>query len=433
MHRGGGGRANRLFPTTDIDPKSLQRPDSETVRRVARFFVPYKSRVAISIVAILITAALGLVNPLLLKLIIDDAIANQDLQKLYLYVSLMIILPIIAGLIGVGQTWLNTVIGQRVMSDLREQLYSHLQRMPLRFFTETRTGEIQSRLSNDVGGIQRVVTDTATSIVSNLAIAISTVIAMWLLDWRLALLSLAMLPIFAVLTRKVGQARREVTSSTQRSLADMTTILEETLSVSGVLLTKAFGRQAHEIDKFRAENKKLIGFQIREQMIGRWFFMIIGTFFSITPALVYLVAGREIIHGGAMTVGSIVAFTTLQSRLFFPLGQLLNIQVEIHGAFALFDRIFEYLDLPITLRDEPGSVSLSHDEVQGRVTFRDVSFRYDRPADPEADGAQPFTLTDISFEAEPGQLVALVGPSGAGKSTISMLIPRLYDVDSGVV
>ena len=433
MHRGGGGRANRLFPTTDLDPKALQRPDSETVRRVARFFTPYKSRVAISIVAILITAALGLVNPLLLKLIIDDAIANDDLQKLYLYVGLMIILPIISGLIGVGQTWLNTVIGQRVMSDLREQLYGHLQQMPLRFFTETRTGEIQSRLSNDVGGIQRVVTDTATSIVSNLAVAISTVIAMWLLDWRLALLSLAMLPIFAVLTRKVGQARREVTSSTQRSLADMTTILEETLSVSGVLLTKAFGRQAHEIDKFQAENNNLIRFQIREQMIGRWFFMIIGTFFSITPALVYLVAGREIINGGTMTVGSIVAFTTLQSRLFFPLGQLLNIQVEIHGAFALFDRIFEYLDLPITLRDEPGAATLSHEEVEGRVTFRDVSFRYDRPADPEADGALPFTLTNISFVAEPGQLVALVGPSGAGKSTISMLIPRLYDVDSGAV
>jgi ATP-binding cassette subfamily B protein len=434
MHRGGGiGRASRLIPSTDIDPKSLQRPDSETVRRVARFFTPYKSRVAISIVAILITAAIGLVNPLLLKLIIDDAIANDDLQKLYLYVGLMIVLPIISGLIGVGQTWLNTVIGQRVMSDLREQLYSHLQQMPLRFFTETRTGEIQSRLSNDVGGIQRVVTDTATSIVSNLAVAISTIIAMWLLDWRLALLSLAMLPIFAVLTRKVGQARRDVTSSTQRSLADMTTILEETLSVSGVLLTKAFGRQAHETDKFRAENKNLIGFQIREQMIGRWFFMIIGTFFSITPALVYLVAGREIINGGTMTVGGIVAFTTLQSRLFFPLGQLLNIQVEIHGAFALFDRIFEYLDLPITLKDDPAAVSLRHDDVEGRVTFRDVSFRYDRPADAEADGTQPFTLTDISFEAEPGQLVALVGPSGAGKSTISMLIPRLYDVDSGVV
>src|SRR6476620_11861872 len=192
MHRGGGGRANRLFPTTDFDPKTLQRPDSETVRRVARFFAPYKSRVAISIVAILITAALGLVNPLLLKLIIDDAIANQDLQKLYLYVSLMIILPIIAGLIGVGQTWLNTVIGQRVMSDLREQLYSHLQRMPLRFFTETRTGEIQSRLSNDVGGIQRVVTATATSIVRNLAIAISTAIAVWQPDARRARITPAM-------------------------------------------------------------------------------------------------------------------------------------------------------------------------------------------------------------------------------------------------
>jgi ATP-binding cassette subfamily B protein len=429
---GGGGRANRLLPP-DIDPKTLKRPDSATVRRVARFFAPYKKRVAISVFAILVTAAIGLVNPLLLKLIIDDAIAHRDMEKLYLYVSLMVILPIVSGLIGVGQTWLNTVIGQRVMSDLRERLYSHLQRMPLRFFTETRTGEIQSRLSNDVGGIQRVVTDTATSVVSNLATAISTIIAMWLLDWRLALISLGMLPIFAVLTQRVGRARREITSGTQRSMADMTTILEETLSVSGVLLTKAFGRQTHEIDKFRAENARLIGFQIREQMIGRWFFMIIGTFFSITPAVVYFVAGRDIIGGGSMTVGAIVAFTTLQSRLFFPLGQLLNVQVEIQGAFALFDRIFEYLDMPITLRDEPGAVSLSHDEVEGRVTFRDVSFRYDRPVDPEADGEQPFTLTNISFEAEPGQLVALVGPSGAGKSTISMLIPRLYDVDAGAV
>src|SRR6476659_9259400 len=249
MHRGGGGRANRLFPTTDIDPKSLQRPDSETVRRVARFFVPYKSRVAISIVAILITAALGLVNPLLLKLIIDDAIANQDLQKLYLYVSLMIILPIIAGLIGVGQTWLNTVIGQRVMSDLREQLYSHLQRMPLRFFTDTRTGEIQSRLSNDVGGVQSVVTDTASSVTSNFAIAISTVIAMWLIDWRLTLLSLGLLPFFMYLTYRVGKVRRRIATETQESLADISSITEETVSVSGILLTKTFGQQDAAVER----------------------------------------------------------------------------------------------------------------------------------------------------------------------------------------
>ena len=436
MHR--GGRASRLFPSTDVDPKSLKRPDAATVRRVARFFGPYRKRVAVSIVAILVTAALGLANPILLQLIIDDAIAEGDLNKLYLYVGLMVVIPIVSGLIGVGQSYLNTVIGQRVMSDLRDQLYSHLQRLPLRFFTETRTGEIQSRLSNDVGGVQRVVTETATSIVSNLAVAISTIVAMWILDWRLALISLAMVPIFAALTYKVGQKRREITTRTQVSMANLTTILEETLSVSGVLLTKAFGRQSYETGKFRAENEQLVGLQVRQQMIGRWFFMIIGTFFSIAPAFVYLIAGRDIIGGGAMTVGTIVAFTTLQSRLFFPLGQLLNIQVEIQGAFALFDRIFEYLDLPITLADRPDAVRLSPDEVQGRVTFRNVSFRYDRP--PAADGdqeeaepQQPFTLTDISFEAQPGQLVALVGPSGAGKSTISMLIPRLYDVDSGAV
>jgi ATP-binding cassette subfamily B protein len=436
MHRSGGiGRAHRLLPSSQLAEHGKKRPDAATARRVARFFLPYRKRVALSIFAILLTAGIGLINPILLKLIIDDAIAKNDLDKLYLYVGLMVFLPILSGLIGVGQTWLNVVIGQRVMSDLRERLYSHLQRMPLRFFTETRTGEIQSRLSNDVGGIQRVVTETATSIVSNFAVALSTIIAMWLLDWRLALLSLGLVPIFAGLTYKVGKARRELTTSTQRSMADLTSILEETLSVSGMLLSKAFGRQSHETAKFRDENKRLSGFQVREQMIGRWFFMIIGTFFSIMPAFVYLVAGRDIIGGGSMTVGSIVAFTTLQSRLFFPLGQLLNIQVEIQGAFALFDRIFEYLDLPVTLHDEPGAVPLRHDEVQGRVTFRNVSFRYDRPPESEdgEEDAQPFTLTNISFEAEPGQLVALVGPSGAGKSTMSLLIPRLYDVDAGAV
>ena len=433
MHR--GGRAERLFPSTDVDPRTLKRPDSATVRRVARFFLPYRKRVAVSILAILVTAALGLVNPILLGLIIDDAIADRDLGELYLYVGLMVVIPIVAGLIGVGQSYLNAVIGQRVMSDLREGLYSHLQRLPLRFFTETRTGEIQSRLSNDVGGIQRVVTETATSIVSNAAIAISTIVAMWILDWRLALISLGMVPIFAVLTWQVGKTRREITMKTQRTLADMTTILEETLSVSGVLLTKAFGRQGHESGRFRNENERLVGLQVRQQMIGRWFFMIIGAFFSIAPAFVYLIAGRDIIQGEAMTVGTIVAFTTLQSRLFFPLGQLLNIQIEIQSAFALFDRIFEYLDLPVTLADRPDAVRLRRDEVQGRVEFRDVSFRYDRPPETDGDGEpqQPFTLTDISFEAQPGQLVALVGPSGAGKSTISLLIPRLYDVDSGAV
>jgi len=426
---------NRLAPP-DYDPSLLKRPSRATIRRAARFFTPYKWRVAASTVMILITAALGIVNPLLLKEIIDQAIPDRDLDKLYLYVGLMVALPIVSGLIGIFQSWLNAVIGQKVMADLRCMLYQHLQAMPLRFFTETRTGEIQSRLSNDVGGIQRVVTDTATSVVANVAISLSTVVAMWLLDWRLALISLGLIPIFALLTYKVGRARREITTSTQRTMADLTSILEETLSVSGVLLTKAFGRQRFESDKFGNENDRLSALQTQQQMIGRWFLMVIQTFFSITPALVYLIAGREIIKGESVTLGDIVAFTTLQSRLFFPLGQLLNIQIEIQGAFALFDRIFEYLDLPVTLADRPHAVTLRRDDVAGRLAFDNVSFRYATTPLTPADGTDidaPFTLSHISFEAEPGQLVALVGPSGAGKSTISLLIPRLYDVDSGRV
>ncbi|MCC6791166.1 MAG: ABC transporter ATP-binding protein [Thermomicrobiales bacterium] len=414
-------------------PQGYDRPiDRRTVRRVAGFFAPYRPQVAVTIAAILVTSVLGLVNPILLKLIIDEAIPDRDLDKLYLYVGLMVLLPIVTGLIGVGQSYLNTLIGQRVMRDLRNALYAHLQRMALRFFTSTRTGEIQSRLSNDVGGVQRVVTDTATSIVSNLATSISTIVAMWLIDWRLAVISLAMLPIFVALTYKVGMIRRELATTTQRTMADMTAMTEETLSVSGVLLSKAFGRQRYEFDRFRDENERLSALQVKQQMVGRWFFMIISTFFSITPAAVYLFAGREIIGGdSALSIGDIVAFTTLQSRLFFPLGQLLNVQVEIQGAFALFDRIFEYLDLPVTIADRPGATAMRLDQVQGHVRFRDVSFHYE-PSVP-GDETRPLTLTGIDFEVRPGELTALVGPSGAGKTTISLLLPRLYDVEAGAV
>jgi ATP-binding cassette subfamily B protein len=430
-----------------------QPVNPQTVRRVAAFFKPYRVKVGISIVAILITAVVGLVNPFLLKLLIDDAIPEGNLNKLYLYVGLMIALPIITGLIGVGQSFLNAVIGQRVMQDLREALYTHLQRQPLRFFTATRTGEIQSRLSNDVGGVQQVVTETATSIVNNLAVALSTIVAMWLISWQLALLSLGLLPFFLILTYKVGQVRRELTGTTQRTVADLTALIEETLSVSGVLLTKVFGRQDYQANRFKEENARLSGLQVRQQMVGRWFFMIIGTFFSITPAFVYLVAGHEIITGnGSLTIGDIVAFTTLQSRLFFPVGQLLGIQVEIQGAFALFDRIFEYLDLPTEISDSPDAIAVDPIAVRGRIRFDHVSFQYDAtdsmaaPFAVAADGREPpdeppeavreirpFSLTNINFEVQPGQLAALVGPSGSGKTTISLLVPRLYDVSDGAV
>src|SRR6187397_3173784 len=435
---GGGGRGGAMFGgggSGDYEPIPKERR-ARTLRRIAAFFTPYKLQVAVVLIAILTTSLIGLVNPLLLGLLLDQVIIGQDYSKLNLYVGLMIALPIITGLIGVGQSYLNNVIGQNVMQDLRGALYAHLQGMPLRFFTETRTGEIQSRLANDIGGVQAVVTDTASSVTSNLAIAISTTIAMFLLDWRLALLSLSLTPFFLYLTYRVGKVRREVSTETQKSLAEMTATTEETLSVSGILLSKTFGQQANAIEKFRGQNRKLAKLQIRQAMVGRWFFMIIGSIFSIMPAFVYWLAGTLAANGSpdAPSAGTIVAFTTLQSRLFFPLGQLLNIQVEIQGSLALFDRIFEYLEMDPEIVDAPDAVAMHPATTRGKVRFRDVSFQYPTAAVPshrahdallvagpegepelelELDVAEPvepvvgFNLEHIDFVAEPGQLVAL--------------------------
>jgi ATP-binding cassette, subfamily B, bacterial len=337
-----------------------------------------------------------------------------------------------------------------VMNDLRVALYRHLQWMPLRFFTETRTGEIQSRISNDVNGVQSVVTDTASSLLANFATVASTVIAMLILDWRLTALSLGMLPIFAYITYRVGKVRREVSALTQQSMAEMSAITEESLSVSGILLSKTFGQQAASVDRFERESLRLGDLQVRQQMLGRWFFALIGTFFSIMPALVYILAGSLIIGGDThVSIGTIVAFTTLQSRIFFPLGQMLNVQIEIQGALALFDRIFEYLEMPHDITDAPDAVALDPQGMRGEVRFEGVAFHYPmsaaqlaaqaEAAEAEAQGRavsvpiRPFDLADITFMAAPGQLVALVGPSGAGKTTTTYLIPRLYDVDAGSV
>src|SRR5919109_3235733 len=371
--RGGRGRFG-MGGFGDAPPPVPKERRGRTIGRIVAFFRPYRLQVGVVVAAILATSLIGLINPILLKLLIDIAIPEQDWGLLNLFVGLMIVLPIISGLIGVGQSYLNNMIGQHVMQDLRTALYTHLQRMPLRFFTETRTGEIQSRLANDVGGVQSVVTDTASSVTSNVAIAISTVIAMLYIDWRLTVLSLGLTPFFMYLTYRVGKVRREVSTETQKSLAEMSALTEETLSVSGILLSKTFGQQANAVRRFRSLNEVLAALQIRQAMVGRWFFMIIGTIFSITPAFVYWLAGALAIQGDptAPTIGDIVAFTTLQSRLFFPLGQLLNVQVEVQGALALFDRIFEYMGLPVEIEDAPDAVALPPEKVQGRVRFPPV-------------------------------------------------------------
>ena len=448
--RGGGGGGWGHMGGREPDLTRRRGRERQTLREIAGFFAPYRWRLAWIALLILVTVSIGVVNPILLKLIIDNLTGPQDLGLLWLQAGLMIVLPIITSGLGVWQSWLSNVVGQRVMEDLRLALYRHLQWMPLRFFTETRTGEIQSRVSNDVGGVQSVVTDTAASLLSNFATVATTVIAMWILDWRLTVLSLGLLPIFAYITYRVGNVRREVSTLTQQSMAEMSAITQESLSVSGILLSKTFGQQDASIERFRLESRRLGDLQIRQQMIGRWFFALIGTFFSIMPAFVYLLAGSLIIDGDpTVSIGTIVAFTTLQSRLFFPLGQLLNVQVEIQGALALFDRIFEYLEMEHEITDAPDAVELTPTSTRGEVRFDHVTFRYPvapaqlevaaETAEAEAEGravpteVRPFALEELDFTARPGELVALVGPSGGGKTTSTYLIPRLYDVVAGAV
>jgi ATP-binding cassette subfamily B protein len=448
------GRHGSFFAVRPADED--RRPVSRTtVKRVIDTFRPYRWRVALVGVVIVITSVLGIVNPLLIVAMFNRGLrctntqCNPDMPVVVKLGLIMILVPIVTGALGVGQTYLSNLVGLRVMQDLRDGLYRHLQYMALRFFTTTRTGEIQSRLANDVGGVQTVVTSTAASLLANVVIILSTVVAMVLISVPLTILSLFITPLFVWLTVKVGRARREVASNTQKTLADLTSITEETLSVSGILLSKAFGRQRHEIDRYRKENQRLTGLTIRQTMIGQSFFAVVGTFFSITPALTYLVVGWVTkSQPTAINAGIIVGFTTLQSRIFFPIGSMLQVSNDVQTSFALFDRIFEYLDLPHEIKDGPDTVVINPEQVRGEVQLRDVRFHYEAPpedgevpeqwavASPLAtdqEGPRRWTLDRVNLHIAPGQLAALVGPSGAGKTTMTYLVPRLYDVQEGAV
>jgi ATP-binding cassette subfamily B protein len=404
------------------------RASRDTARRVVPLFRPYKAQVTAVVALIVVTSTLGIINPLLIQVVFNKALFVPGGPKIRLLVTLVAIMaavPIVNGAIGILQTYETTRVGQQVMRDLRDRLYSHLQTLPLAFFTSTKTGEIQSRLANDVGGVQTVVTTTASTILANIVTFVSTVVAMVIISWQLTIVALITVPAFFWLTKTVGERRRRVTRSTQESLAAMSALTEETLSVSGVLLAKAFGNQVRDTARYHQENQRLADLEVRQQMIGQGFYAIVQSFLSITPAAVYLIAGLLLAHGTPVSAGTVVAFTTLQTRLYFPIGQLLQISVELRSSLALFDRVFEYLDVVPDIVDAPDAVDLPVTSSGGRVVLHDVYFRYP--------GAATDALTGVNLQADPGQLVALVGPSGAGKTTISYLIPRLYDVTGGSV
>jgi ATP-binding cassette subfamily B protein len=391
------------------------------LRRIVRLFGPYRARLVAVCALIVFSAGIGVVSPFLLREVLDVAIPDENVELLTVLVAGMVAIPIVAGVIGVYQTLLSNQVGQAVMHDLRTQVYRHLQRLSLAFFTRTRTGEVQSRIANDIGGIENVVTSTATSVLSNVTTVLATVVAMFLLDWRLAVFALALLPLFVWLTKRVGQQRKKVTAERQASLADVSSIVQESLSVSGILLGKTMGRTDDLAERFEGESKRLADLEVRSRMTGRWMMASIQMTFAIMPALVYWFAGFSIAQGSeTITIGTLVAFTTLQTRLFFPIGGLLNVQLEVQSSLALFDRIFEYLDHEIDIVE--GSRTL--DAPRGEVSLDEVWFRYDDAA---------WTLQEVSFAVPAGTKTALVGETGSGKTTCAYLVARLYDATRGSV
>lgn len=450
MRRGGhGGRAGFGTAMPDAPRRPIRR---STLRRVVRLYSPYRWQLSIVIGLVLVTAALGVFTPLLIREIIDGAIADRDRSLLIWLVTAIIGITALSGVFNLLQAYLNTKVGLSVMRDLRRRVYGHLQKLSLSFFTSTRTGDIQSRVSNDVASTELVLTDTVSNVVSNSAIVIASVIAMLLISWELSTVALVTVPIFVFFTVRVGRKRRRLTGESQRALAELTARTGETLSVSGVMLAKTFGREQEQLQRFEDDNDRLTALSIRQQLTGRGFFVVVQTFFTMAPALVWLLGGLIILGDDPgesnITIGDMVAFTTIQVRVLFPLSGLLNRGVDVTSSLAVFDRIFEYLDLEPRVKDPEKPVEITPEHVRGVVQFSNVAFSYPsdetaasivktqsedelRTSSEQVDAS--FKLGPFSFEAAPGTLTALVGPSGSGKTTAGYLLSRLYDPEAGTV
>jgi ATP-binding cassette subfamily B protein len=394
-----------------------------SLRRVARLFAPHRSTLTVVVALIVLSSTVSLAQPFLVRHVIDEALPRQDVRLLLVLVAAMLAVAVATAAIGVVQTWLSTSVGQQVMHRLRSDLFAHLQRQSLDFFTRTRGGEVQSRLVNDIGSMQGVVTQTATSIAANVTVVAGTAVAMVALSWRLALISLVVLPPAVLLTRQVARMRHRITGERQRRLADLHVQIEEGLSVSGVLLSKTLGASPRLTARFDETSSDLVGLEIRSRLAGRWRMATMNVVFAAVPAAIYLAAGLPATSGG-MTIGTLVAFIALQGNLFRPLMGLLNVGVDLTASMALFSRIFEYADLPVDLDEATTPTRLERTSARGEVRFEGVGFGY---------APDRAVLTDIDLVVPAGTTLALVGETGSGKSTLASLVPRLRDVTTGSV
>ncbi len=439
-HRGGVGSRDAAAQRA-ANASAPRIPDLG--RRILGLFRPHRRQLTLTITLVLITAALTVVPPLLTQRAFDDGLfprsGHPDLPVLTEIVAGIVAVWAASQALGVWQTYLTATVGNRVTASLRERLFGQLQQMELGFFTRTRTGVIQSRLSNDVGGVSNTVSNTVSSVVGNTVTVIAAIVAMLLLSWQLTVIAVLILPLLILVQRSIGQRRARIATATQESLSELTAITQEALSVSGILLAKAFTRQRSETERYAAESGHQARLQVRQEMTGQGFFALVQVFFLVVPALVYLVSGYLLNGGAAITAGTIVAFTTVQSRLTFPLIGLLRVALDLQTSSALFARIFEYLDLVPAIRDRPEARPVPHDERLGHVQFDHVGFAYPGSGGSEssqnasAEDGSTEILRDVSFDVEPCRFVALVGPSGAGKTTIGYLLPRLYDATAGSV